>query len=284
MRDLNGHLELCSINTATLGHQAPIEQVIEAVARAGFGHIAPWRHEIEGNNIHAIAKQMRDAGLKTNAYCRSTYIPANTLAQRQANIADNKRAIADAAILGATVFVMVVGSIPPSEKNLASPRQQVSDAVAELLPFAKSCGVRIGLEPLHPVYAADRSCINLISQALDICQAIEGHSLDPYLGTVIDCYHVWWDPYLAHSIASAGDANRIFGFHVSDWLNPTQDILKDRGLMGDGVIDIKAIRQMIETAGYAGPIETEIFSAQNWWMRPMAETLAAVAERLQTCV
>jgi sugar phosphate isomerase/epimerase len=274
VRDLSQHLRECAINTATLGFQAPIGEVIEAIARAGFGGIAPWRREVEGNDVAAIARHIREAGLKVSGYCRSPYIPASTRTEFLANIEANKRAIDDAATLGAASFVMVVGSLPKGSKDIGSARAQVREATATLLEHGKKAGVRIGLEPLHPVYAADRSCLTLLSEALDWCEAIEGSLSNPWLGTVIDVYHVWWDPNLARDIARAGAAKRIFGFHVCDWLVPTEDVLNDRGMMGDGVIDVPAIRRMVEDVGYAGAVECEVFSSKNWWKRPMDETLA----------
>jgi sugar phosphate isomerase/epimerase len=275
VRDLSQHLASCSINTATLGFQAPIAEVIETVARAGFGHIAPWRREVEGHDVKAIAKQMRDAGLKLSGYCRSTYIPASNQRDYIANLEANFWALDDAATLGAPVFVMVVGGLPANSKDLESARAQVREACAELVEHGKKRGVKIGLEPLHPVYAAERSCLTLLSEALDWCDAID----DPNIGTVIDCYHVWWDPNLQRDIARAGKANRIFGFHVCDWLVPTRDVLNDRGMMGDGVIDVPAIRACIEDAGHRGVVEVEIFSSENWWKKPMLETLKVCRER-----
>ncbi len=270
----------CAINTATLGFQAPINLVIDAIARHGFAGIAPWRREIEGQSIKAVAKQIRDAGLEVTGYCRSTYIPANSRAEFEANIADNKLALNDAAELGAKSFVLVVGTL----RDLVSARAQVRDGVAMLLDHARPLNVRLALEPLHPVYAADRSCITLAEEALDICDAIEGLVADPQLGILVDVYHLWWSATLKRDVERAGTAKRIFGFHVSDWLNPTVDILNDRGMMGDGVIDLKSIRQMVETAGYQGLVETEIFSTQNWWKKPMDETLRVIKERIITSV
>ncbi len=274
MRKLGEHLELCSINTATLGFQGPIETVIDEIARAGFGGIAPWRREVEGSNIEAIAKRIRDAGLKVNAYCRSTHIPANNRLEFDKNVAANIIALNDASVLGAETFTMVVGSLPEGSKNLSAARAQVADATAQLLKHAHKVGVKLSLEPLHPVYAAERSCLTMLSEALDICDAID----DPKLGICIDAYHVWWDPNLARDVARA--QGRIFNFHVSDWLMPTRDVLNDRGMMGDGIIDLPGLRAMIETAGYNGFVETEIFSTENWWKRPMNETLSVVKDRL----
>ena len=281
MRDLADR-SLGAINTATLGFQAPIEAVVEAIARAGFGSVAPWRREVEGGNVPAIARRIRDAGLKVSGYCRSTYIPAVTRDEFKANVESNRRAITDAATLGASCFVMVVGSMPKGSKDIAGARAQVAEATALLLELGRAMNVGIALEPLHPVYAADRSCLALLSEALEMCDAIEGKSDDPWLGTLVDVYHTWWDPNIRRDIARAGAAKRIFGFHVCDWLVPTEDVLNDRGMMGDGVIDVPMIRGLVETAGYRGPVEVEIFSSANWWKRPMDETLRVCRERFAT--
>ncbi len=278
VRDLSDNLAQCSINTATLGFQAPIDEVIDAVARAGFGQIAPWRREIEGQDVKAVSRHIRDAGLKISGYCRSTYIPANNQRDYIANVEANIRALDDAAVLGAPVFVMVVGGLPVGSKDLESARAQVREACGEMVARGAKIGVKIGLEPLHPVYAADRSCLTLLSEALDCCDAVG----DPNIGVVIDCYHTWWDPNLKRDIARAGTANRIFGLHVCDWLVPTTDVLNDRGMMGDGVIDVRGFRGCAEDAGYAGAVEVEIFSAANWWKRPMEETLQVCRDRLAT--
>ena len=271
-----------AINTATLGFQCPIEKSIDAIAARGFGGIAPWRREVEGRDVKATAKRIRDAGLKVTGYCRSTYLPSLTGEGLQANIESNKRVLDDAAILGAESFVMVVGGLPKGSKDIAAARAQVAEGTAQLFEYGRSVGVKIALEPLHPVYAADRSCLSLMSEALDMCQQIEGPISEPSLGICLDVYHVWWDPNLKRDIARAGRDKRIFGFHVCDWLVPTADVLNDRGMMGDGVIDIAAIRADVEKAGYVGLIEVEIFSAQNWWKKPVDEILKCCTERLIT--
>ena len=274
MRDLVANPKLFSINTATLGFQAPLSKVIDAVARAGFGGVSPWRREVEGHDVTVLARQIRDAGLKVPSYCRSTYIPAATSQDFAANIAANKATLDDAAILGATCFVMVVGSLPAGSKDISTARVQVKEATAILAEHGRKLGVKIALEPLHPVYAADRSCLTLLSEALDICDETDS----PMLGVCVDAYHVWWDPNLARDVARAG--RRIVAFHVCDWLVPTRDVLNDRGMMGDGVIELAKLRGMVERAGYEGLVEAEIFSAENWWKRPAAETLAIIKSRL----
>lgn len=272
---------LACLNTATLGHREPIEAVIDEVARAGFGAISPWRRDVEGHDVAAIARRIRDAGLTLPGYCRSTYLPATTPEAFRANVEDNRRAIGDAATLCARSFVMVVGGVAPGSKDLGAARAQVRDGTALLLEHGREAGVRIALEPLHPMYAGDRSCLNTLAQALDLCDSLDPEpGADPWLGVVVDVYHTWWDPDLAAGIARAGRGRRIMGFHVCDWLVPTTDLLLDRGMMGDGVIDIRLIRGKVEAAGYLGPTEVEIFSAANWWRREAAEVLRICRERL----
>lgn len=281
MRSLAGRPDLCAINTATLGFQAQIGNTIEAIARHGFGGISPWRREVEDGDVAAIAKQIRDAGLKVASYCRSNFIPAVGADQFRRNVEDNKRAIRDAAILGARCFVMVVGGLAAGSKDLALARAQVEEATAELLSLGRETGVRISLEPLHPVYAADRSCLNTMAQVSDICDRLDPQPADdPWLGQCLDVYHIWWDPNLELEIARAG--RRIHCFHVCDWRLEFRDPLTDRAMMGDGVIDIPKIRGMVEAAGYRDFVEVEIFSALDWWRRPIDEILQTCKTRFAT--
>ena len=283
MRDLANRLDLCSINTATLGHREKISTVIDAVARHGYGAICPWRRDLQDENVAAITRQIRDARLTVSGYCRSTYFPALTRQELEANIADNIKAVTDAATLGAACFVLVVGSLPEGSRDLTTARAQVEDGVSRLLEHAKKVGIRLALEPLHPMYAGDRSCLNTLQQALDLAEKIEPDSSSPpSLGVAVDVYHVWWDPDLAREITRAGKANRLFGYHVCDWLVPTRDLLTDRGMMGDGVIDLRMIRALMESANYNGPVEVEIFSSLDWWKRPMNDVLTMCSARLQT--
>lgn len=269
-------LSRCSINTATLGHRSPIQEVIERVARHGFGGISPWRRDLEGQDHRLVGRQLRDAGLSLSGYCRGTYFPGADRAAFEANIDDNRRAIDEAAALGAPCFVLVVGSLPEGSKDLASARSQVAEGLSALLPYAREAGVGLAVEPLHPMYAGDRSCITSLSEALTLCQILDP-SRQGGIGVAIDVYHVWWDWRLADDIAAAGRAGRIMAFHVCDWLVPTTDLLLDRGMTGDGVIDLKGIRSQVEATGYDGFAEVEVFS-KRWWSTPEDDVLAACAK------
>lgn len=280
MDTLQGRLDRCAINTATLGHREPLHMTIDRVARAGFGGIAPWRHEVEAADVSRIARQIRALELRVTGYCRSTYFPAPTAEERAANIEANIRALNDAAALGAACFVMVVGGLPVGSRDLPAAREMVSDGVAALMVEAKKLGVRLAVEPLHPMYAAERSVINTIGQALDLCRQLD--PMNEALGIAVDVYHCWWDPQLATSVSAAGNEARIAAYHVSDWLTPTSDMLLDRGMMGDGVIDLKETRRLVETAGYTGLIEVEIFSKDVWWKAPPDEVLKRCADRLES--
>jgi sugar phosphate isomerase/epimerase len=281
VRALAGRLDLCSINTATLGYQDPIETTIDAVARAGFGAVAPWRRELEGRSAQQIGRHIRDAGLQVSGYCRSTYLPATDRAAFEANVEDNRRALDQAAELAAACFVMVVGGLPAGSRDLAAARAQVVEGTGLLLEHARTTGVALALEPLHPMYCADRACLSTLEQALDVCATLDPDGSGA-IGVAVDVYHVWWDPALEAQIGRAGREGRLLAFHVCDWLVPTRDLLLDRGMMGDGVIELARIRGRMEQAGYAGHVEVEIFSQDNWWKRPPAQTLAVCAERLQT--
>lgn len=271
-------LERCSMNTATLGHRSPIDTVVDQVARAGFGAIALWRRDLDGHDVATVARQIREAGLALSGYCRSTYFPAASRPQFLANIEDNRRALDEAAVLGAPCFVLVVGSLPPGSRDLGDARGQVADGIGGLLEHARKLGVTLAVEPLHPMYAGDRSCITSLAEALALCEVLDPGS-EGGIGVAIDLYHVWWDWRLSADIRSAGLKQRIAAFHICDWLVPTNDLLLDRGMMGDGVIDIAEIRSQVEGAGYRGFVEIEIFS-RRWWARPEADVLAICAERL----
>ncbi len=266
---------LLSLNTATVREQWTLRQMIEGCARHHIRGIAPWRDKLAELGAKQAAKMIRDNGLVVTGLCRGGMFPAADRKGRQAALDDNRRAIDDAATLEAQCLVLVVGGLAPGSKDLAGAREMVRDGIGEVLDHARSVGVPLAIEPLHPMYAADRACVNTMAHANDLCDELgEG------LGIAVDVYHVWWDPALKREIERAGE-KRILAFHICDWLVPTRDLLTDRGMMGDGVIDIPLIRSWVEAVGYRGFHEVEIFSAQNWWRRDADEVLAICRERHQ---
>ncbi|MFE0757073.1 sugar phosphate isomerase/epimerase family protein [Inquilinus sp. NPDC058860] len=263
-----------SINLATVRQQWDMRQAAEACLGHGITAIAPWRDQVQKIGLDEAARIVRDNGFKVTGLCRGGMFPAGDPEARQAAIDDNRRAVDEAAELGADCLVLVVGGLPAGSRDIGAARQMVADGIAAILPHARASGVPLAIEPLHPMYAADRACVNTLKQALDICDLLgEG------IGVAIDVYHVWWDPELMPQIARAGAGGRILAHHICDWLVPTMDLLLDRGMMGDGVIDLRGIRAAIEAAGFAGPQEVEIFSAETWWKRPGDEVLRTCVER-----
>lgn len=262
-----------ALNTATVSKQWTLEQCIEGCVRHGIGGIAPWRDRLQECGVDKAARLIRDAGLGVSGLCRGGWYTAEG-ALTQKVIDDNRRAVDEAAAIGAECLVMVVGGLPEGSKDIGAARAIVTEGLGRTLDYARSVGVKIGIEPLHPMYAADRACVNTTGQALDICDTLgEG------IGVALDVYHIWWDPDLAAQIARAGK-DRLLALHVCDWLNPTRDLLTDRGMMGEGVIDIPAIRAMLEAQGFDGLLEVEIFSAADWWTRPADDVLAAMIAAL----
>jgi len=268
-----------SINLATVRPQYTMAQAVDACLAQGITAIAPWRDQVQATGLKEAASIVRTNNMRVTGLCRGGMFPATDKAGLAAAIDDNKRAIDEAAAIQADCLVLVVGGLPKGSKNLPAAREMVADGLAAILPYARENRMPLAIEPLHPMYAADRACINTLEQALDVCDL-----LGDGVGVAIDMYHVWWDPKLYAQIARAGASGRIFAHHICDWLVPTRDLLLDRGMMGDGIIDLRAIRVAMEKAGYRGPQEVEIFSSENWWKRPGEEVLATCAERfLATC-
>jgi sugar phosphate isomerase/epimerase len=282
-----------SLNTATVKVRWDLARMIDGCARHGIRGISPWRDKLAELGVGEAARRIRAAGLTVTGLCRGGMFPAADEAGRRAAIDDNRRAIDDAAELGAQCLVLVVGGMPAGSKDLAGARAQVRDGIAAVLPHARAAGVPLAIEPLHPMYAADRACVNTLGQALDLCDALDpggagvharaaadGGAWAPaaVLGVALDVYHVWWDPDLDAQVARAGAA-RLHAFHVCDWLVPTRDLLEDRGMMGDGVIDLRRLRGLVEAAGYRGLHECEIFSSRDWWQRDPDEVLATMKAR-----
>jgi sugar phosphate isomerase/epimerase len=282
MRDFSHDHRWLSINTATLCRQADLVGIVEACARAEIRAIDPWRDQVAAVGLQRAVRAVRDAGLQLSGYCRGGMFTADRARLLEARD-DNRRAVDEAAALGAACLVLVVGGLPqysrpgsaPS-KDLIAARAQVEEGIAALLGYAREARMPLALEPLHPMYAADRACVNTLAQALDICDRLDPGRTGA-IGIALDAYHVWWDPALWDGIARTG-RERLLAYHVCDWLVPTRDMLNDRGMPGDGVVDLKRLRAAVEAAGYAGFSEVEVFS-EAWWGRPMEEVLRTCIAR-----
>lgn len=273
--------DVLSINTATVRAQWKLPEIVAGCARRGIRMISPWRDQVAATGLKESAQRIRDAGLALSGYCRGGMFPAVDVQRRKSALDDNMRAVDEAVTLGAPCLVLVAGGLPKTDgghvasKDLFGAREMVRDGIGELLEYAHPAGMPLAIEPLHPMYAADRACVNTMEHANDLCD-----ELGPGVGIAVDVYHVWWDRHLKREIERAGGhSGRLLAFHLCDWLVPTTDLLLDRGMMGDGVIDLPRIRSWMEAAGYRGPHEVEIFSANNWWKRDPDEVLATCIER-----
>ncbi len=255
-------LSLNQITTERLS----LREAVSACQRHSIGHIGVWRHKLAGTEMP------RDSGVSVSSLCRGGRFPAATAAERQVRIDDNLRAIDEAVAIGAPVLVLVCGPAP--DRDIDAARGMVADGIAAIQDHARACRVSLGIEPLHPMFAADRSVITSLSEANSLAAQLD-------VGIVIDTFHVWWDPDLYPQIAQA--AGRIVGFHVSDWLVPLPDVLLGRGMMGDGVIELRRIRRAVETAGYYGPVEVEIFN-RTIWDSDADTVLTTMRERFEALV
>jgi sugar phosphate isomerase/epimerase len=255
-RELKDLSKLC-VHTITT-KPWPIEKAAREFSEAGIGGITVWREALTGRNITATGNMLRDMNLEVVSLCRGGFFPALTAGARQAAIEDNRKAIDEAAELGAPLVVLVCGAAPG--QSLTESRKQIQDGIAACLPHAAAAGVKLAIEPLHPMYAGDRSAINTLAQANDMAEALNS----PWAGIAVDVYHLWWDPDLEAQIRRCGQNGHLSAFHICDWKTPTLDMLNDRGLMGEGCIDLKQIRGWVESTGFQGFHEVEIFSDIYW--------------------
>ncbi len=296
MRDFSQDHRWLSINTATVRKQWPLDRIIDECARRGIRAISPWRDQVAAVGLEKIASQLKNTGIALSGFCRGGFYPAGDAAGLQAALLDNRRAIDEARTLNAPCVVLVVGGLPgaltgkPAYHDIGRARAEVFDGIAASLDYARAVGMPLAIEPLHPMQAAERACINTLEHALDICDALDPHKDDASpcaLGVALDIYHTWWDPKLQQQIARAGgkpQRNRLLAYHVCDWLVPTRDLLNDRGMMGDGVVELRKIRGWVEEAGYLGYAEAEIFSELDWWQRPGGEVLDTCVARHKAVV
>ncbi|MGQ0511181.1 MAG: sugar phosphate isomerase/epimerase family protein [Betaproteobacteria bacterium] len=267
-------LRRLSLNTATVKTQWTLAQAIDGCARHGYGGISPWRDKLAEMGLKAAKRAIEANDLAVTGLCRGGFFTAKDWRD------DNRRAIEEAHELEAQCLVLVVGGLPQGSKDIAHARERVQECIAMILPEARAAGVPLAIEPLHPMQAAERACVNTLEQALDICDALgeDGTNAQCALGVAVDVYHTWWDPKLEAQIARAG-RKRLLAYHICDWLVPTRDLLNDRGMMGDGVIDLPRIRGWVTQAGYAGYDEVEIFSERDWWLRDPDEVLRVCKDR-----
>ena len=257
-----------AIHTATT-RPWPIERAIAGYAASGVKGVTVWREALAGRDAGEIGNRIRDRGMTVASLCRGGFFAADSEATRRSALDENRRCIDQAAALGAPMVVLVCGASPGQE--LEESRRQIEEALFALVPHAKAAGVKLAVEPLHPMYADSRSAINTMGQARTICDRIDS----PSLGIAVDVYHTWWDDRLEAEIGLCWRSSRLFAFHVSDWMTPTCDLLEDRGLMGDGCIPIRKIREWMEEAGFRGFNEVEIFSRRHW-DSDQAQFLAAI--------
>jgi len=268
------NLSRCAIHTITT-KQWDLPTACTKFAAAGVPGVGVWRQWLEGRPLAESAKLLGDHGLTAVSLVRGGFFTAPDLAKRQAAIDENRRCLDEAAAIGASQVVLVCGADPAV--RLGEARQHITDGIAACIPHAAEVGVKLAIEPLHPMYADCRSAVNTVGQSNDIIDTVG----DEWVGIAVDAYHVWWDPKIEKEIARAG--RRICGFHVCDWRTPTVDFLNDRGLMGEGCIDLPYLRGLVETAGFDGPIEVEIFSDRLWKKDPdeyLAEITQAYLEHV----
>ena len=266
-----------SINQMTV-KQLPLPELAAACRELGVGNVGLWREPVQAYGVEAAAKLVRDAGLRVTTLCRGGFLTAVGADERAKALADNRRAVDEAATLGTDTLVLVSGGLPPGDKDLQAARERIADALAELGPYAERHGVRLAIEPLHPMFASDRCVVSTLAQALDLAERFPAQQV----GVTVDTYHIWWDDRAPEQIARAGAGGRIHTFQLADWTTPLPEgVLNGRGQLGDGAIDFRRWRRHVESAGYTGPIEVELFN-EALWARDGREVLAETAARFVT--
>lgn len=266
--------KILSLNSATVKEQWNLRQCIEGAARHGIAGISPWRDKLQECGVSEAAKMIADNGLEVTGVCRGGMFTAPDSWDNV--LEDNRRAVDEAVGIGSNCLVMVVGGLIEDSRDIKDARKRVRDGLAQTVEYARTVNMPIAIEPLHPMYAADRACVNTMAHANDLCDDIGDG-----IGIALDVYHTWWDPDLEAQIARAGK-ERLLAFHICDWLKETSDLLLDRGMMGDGVVDIAKIRGWVDATGFEGLNEVEIFSAGDWWKRDADDVLKIMVERSAT--
>ncbi len=270
----NPELSRFSINQMTV-KQLSMPELVDACLELGVPGVGLWREPVQAYGLDATAKLVRDAGLAVTTLCRGGFFTALDPAERAAALDDNRKAVDEAATLGTDTLVLVSGGLPAGSKDLHGARERIADALGELGPYAEERGVRLAIEPLHPMFASDRCVVSTLTQALDLAERFPAQQV----GVTVDTYHIWWDDQAPAQIARAGAGGRIHTFQLADWTTPLPEgVLNGRGQIGDGAIDMREWKSYVEAAGYTGPIEVELFN-DGLWARDGREVLAETAAR-----
>lgn len=268
-----------SLNQETV-KQWSLPELAEGCAKAGVRRVGLWRAPVQEYGVERAARLMRDAGLAVTSLCRGGFLTATGRDERAAALADNRTAVDEAAALGTDTLVLVSGGLPAGSRDLPGARERIADALAELGPYAAERGVRLAVEPLHPMFASDRCVVSTLAQALDLAERFPADRV----GVVVDTYHVWWDDTAGAQIARAGRSGRIAAFQLADWVTPLPaGVLLGRGQLGDGCVDLRGFREQVDAAGYSGAVEVEIFNP-GLWARDGAEVLAETVRRYRESV
>ncbi|MFD5726289.1 MULTISPECIES: sugar phosphate isomerase/epimerase family protein [unclassified Streptomyces] len=263
-----------SINQETI-KQWSLPELAEGCAKGGIDKVGLWRAPVQSYGVEATARLLSDHGLTVTSLCRGGFLTAPDPGERARALDDNRAALDEAAGVGTDTLVLVSGGLPEGSKDLHGARERIADALAELAPYAAERGVRLAIEPLHPMFASDRCVVSTLSQALDLAERFPAEQV----GVVVDTYHLWWDDQAPAQIARAGAAGRIHSFQLADWITPLPaGVLLGRGQLGEGSVDFRFFREAVEATGFDGPVEVEIFN-EALWARDGAEVLAEVAAR-----
>ncbi len=271
---MTGDLSRFSINQMTV-KQLSLPELVDACGQLGVTNVGLWREPVQSHGLEATAKLVRDAGLTVTTLCRGGFLTAVEPEERARALDDNRRAVDEAAALSTDTLVLVSGGLPAGSKDLHGARERIAEALAVLGPYAEEHGVRLAIEPLHPMFASDRCVVSTLAQALDLAERFPAHQV----GVTVDTYHIWWDDTAPAQIARAGAGGRIHTFQLADWVTPLPaGVLTGRGQIGDGSIDMREWKGYVEAAGYAGAIEVELFN-DVLWARDGRELLAETAAR-----
>ncbi|MEV6016056.1 sugar phosphate isomerase/epimerase family protein [Streptomyces sp. NPDC051997] len=263
-----------SVNQMTV-RQLSLPELVSGCRELGIPGVGLWREPVRSYGLDATARLVRDAGLDVTTLCRGGFLTAIDPGERRRALDDNRAAVDEAAALGTDTLVLVSGGLPAGSKDLHGARERIADALGELGPYAAAHGVRLAVEPLHPMYAADRCVVSTLAQALDLVERLPADQA----GVTVDTYHLWWDDTAPAQIARAGAGGRIHAFQLADWTTPLPEgVLDGRGQLGDGSVDLRAWCALVEAAGYTGPVEVELFN-RRLWARDGHEVLAETAAR-----